>query len=31
MAWGDEDGKSLYVTASTSVYKVRVKVGGVKP
>jgi gluconolactonase len=31
MAWGDDDGKSLYVTASTSVYKVRVKVGGVKP
>jgi gluconolactonase len=31
LAWGDEDGKTLYITASTSVYRVRTKVGGVKP
>ena len=28
MAWGDEDGKTLYMTAHTSVYKVRVNAGG---
>ncbi len=27
MAWGDEDGKTLYMTAHTSLYKVRVNVG----
>jgi len=26
--WGDDDLKSLYITASTSVYRVRVKVAG---
>jgi gluconolactonase len=31
VAWGDQDGKTLYITASTSIYKVRVKVGGTKP
>ena len=31
LAWGDQDGKSLYITASTSVYKVRVKAVGIKP
>jgi gluconolactonase len=31
LAWGDQDGKALYITASTSVYRVRVKVGGMKP
>lgn len=31
VAWGDEDGKTLYITASSSVYRVRTKVGGVKP
>jgi gluconolactonase len=29
-AWGD-DGKSLYITASTSVYRIRVSVPGEKP
>ncbi len=29
-AWGD-DGKTLYITASTSVYRVRVSVPGEKP
>lgn len=28
LAWGDNDGKSLYVTARTSIYKLRVKVAG---
>jgi gluconolactonase len=31
LAWGDEDGKTLYIVASTSVYRIRTKVGGVKP
>jgi gluconolactonase len=31
VAWGDEDGKTLYITASSSVYRVRTIVGGVKP
>jgi gluconolactonase len=28
MAWGDADLRSLYVTASSSVYRLRVKVPG---
>lgn len=28
LAWGDEDGKTLYITARTSIYKVRLDVGG---
>lgn len=31
VAWGGEDGKTLYVAASTSVYRVHVKLGGIKP
>jgi gluconolactonase len=31
VAWGDDDGKTLYITASTSVYRIRVNVGGKKP
>ena len=27
MAWGDEDGKTLYMTAHTSLYKMRVNTG----
>lgn len=27
MAWGDEDGKTLYFTAHSSIYKVRVSTG----
>jgi hypothetical protein len=27
VAWGDEDGKTLYIVASTSVYRIRTKVG----
>jgi gluconolactonase len=28
-AWGDEDRKSLYITARTSLYRIRVKVPGI--
>jgi gluconolactonase len=28
MAWGDNDGKTLYLTAHSSLYKVRVNIGG---
>jgi gluconolactonase len=31
VAWGDSDGRMLYITASTSVYRVRTSVGGVLP
>jgi gluconolactonase len=31
LAWGDADGKTLYITASSSVYSVKTKVGGVLP
>ena len=29
--WGDADGKSLYVTASTSIYRIKLKIPGVRP
>lgn len=28
MAWGDADGKTLYLTAHSSLYKIRIKTGG---
>ncbi len=31
VAWGNSDGKTLYITASTGVYRVVTKVGGVLP
>jgi gluconolactonase len=30
-AWGDDDGRTLYMTAHTSVYRVRLKVAGIRP
>jgi gluconolactonase len=30
-AWGGADGKTLYITASTSVYRIRLKIPGLKP
>jgi gluconolactonase len=30
-AWGDEDGRGLYLTASTGLYRVRVGIPGVRP
>jgi len=29
--WGDADAKTLYVTASTSVYRIRMKIAGIRP
>lgn len=31
LTWGDRDGKSLYITASTSIYRIRLSVPGVMP
>ena len=31
LAWGDEDGRTLYVTAPTSVYRMRLGIAGVRP
>jgi gluconolactonase len=31
LAWGDTDGKTLYVTARTGLYRIRVNVGGSRP
>jgi gluconolactonase len=31
LAWGGQDGKTLYVVASTSVFRIHTKVGGLKP
>jgi len=31
LAWGDEDGRTLYVTAVTSVYRIRLAIPGVHP
>lgn len=29
--WGDADGKTLYITASSAVYRIRLKIPGVRP
>jgi len=31
IAWGDDDGKSLYVTALGSIYRMRTNVAGIRP
>ncbi|MBV8834807.1 MAG: SMP-30/gluconolactonase/LRE family protein, partial [Acidobacteriaceae bacterium] len=31
LAWGDADGKTLYITASSSVYKIRMNTPGIRP
>lgn len=31
MAWGDADGKTLYLTARTGLYKMRLNITGVRP
>jgi gluconolactonase len=31
LAWGDADGKTLYITARTGLYRLRVKTGGALP
>ena len=30
MAWGDDDGKTLYITALTGIYRIRFNVAGVR-
>jgi gluconolactonase len=29
--WGGNDGKSLFITASSSVYRIDLKIAGVRP
>jgi gluconolactonase len=31
LAWGDEDGRTLYLTALSGVYRIRTKIPGVRP
>ncbi|MGC2657350.1 MAG: SMP-30/gluconolactonase/LRE family protein, partial [Bryobacteraceae bacterium] len=31
LAWGDKDGKTLYITASTSIYSIHLSIPGVMP
>lgn len=31
MAWGDDDGKTLYLTARTGLYRMRLNIEGVRP
>lgn len=31
LAWGDEDGRTLYLTALTGIYRIRLSVPGVRP
>lgn len=30
-AWGDKDGKTLYMTARTGLYRIRLKIPGIRP
>ena len=30
VAWGDKDGKTLYITASTSIYRIKLNIKGVR-
>jgi gluconolactonase len=30
-AWGDEDAMTLYVTARTSIYRIRLSIPGIRP
>jgi gluconolactonase len=31
MAWGDADGRTLYITARTGLYRVRLNIPGIRP
>ena len=31
MAWGDEDGKTLYLTAESALYRIRLNIPGIRP
>ena len=31
LAWGDDDGRTLYITALTSIYRIRLTIAGIRP
>jgi gluconolactonase len=31
LAWGDEDGRTLYLTAMTGIYRIRLRIPGIRP
>jgi gluconolactonase len=31
LAWGDDDGRTLYITAMTSLYRIRLNIPGIRP
>jgi gluconolactonase len=31
LAWGDEEGRTLYITALTSIYRIRLQITGIRP
>lgn len=31
VSWGDDDGKTLYITASTGLYRIRLNIAGIRP
>lgn len=31
LAWGDDDGRTLYLAAQTSIYRIRLHIPGVRP
>jgi gluconolactonase len=31
LAWGDADGKTLYVTATTGLYRIHMNIPGIRP
>lgn len=31
VAWGDKDGKTLYIMAATSIYRIRLNIPGIRP
>jgi gluconolactonase len=31
MAWGDDDGRTLYLTAQTGLYRIRLNIPGTRP
>jgi gluconolactonase len=31
MAWGDEDGKTLYLCARSGLYRMRLNIPGIRP
>jgi gluconolactonase len=31
LAWGDEEGQTLYMTANTGIYRIRLSIPGVRP